>query len=220
MKRLLHIAFSLLLTLLIASANPFSVRADGGDDEHIPAMEAEVNGIHVSLASQHEWQKGENTIIVTLMDSLGKPVTNADVEILIGAEADDHAEPEMEHGAEAAAGHDGADEHASMPGMEGHAPAEESHDTTAHLEAADTLTLQELGEHGIYAGGARIDSSGKQAISVMFHVDGEMLRADFVVEVPGVISKAAVLWGFAAINVVLIASASILKRQSVPVKGQ
>jgi hypothetical protein len=54
----------------------------------------------------------------------------------------------------------------------------------------------------------------------MFHADGEMLQADFIVEVPGVFSKGVVLWGFAAINLVLIASAGILKRQSVAVKGQ
>ena len=219
MKRILHIAFSLLLTLLIASANPFSVRADGGDDEHAPAMEVEVNGIHVSLASQNEWQKGENTIIVTLMDSLGQPVRDAGVEVLIGVETDEHAEPEMEHGAEATSGHDGADEHASMPGMEGHEPAVEAHDMPAHAEAEKTLSLQELGEHGIYAAEARIDSSGKQRIRVMFHVDGEMLQADFIVEVPGIIAKTVVLWTFAAINLVLIASAGVLKRQSVPVKG-
>ena len=220
MKRLLHILFSFLLILVIASANPFSVRADGGDDEHAPAMEVEVNGIHVSLASQHEWQKGENTIIVTLMDSLGEPVSGAGVEILIGAETDDHAEPETEHGAEAAAGHDGAEEHASMAEVEEHEPAAEAHDMPAHAEDPNTLTLQELGEHGIYTAEARIDSSGKQTINVMFHVDGEMLQADFIVEVPGVFSKAVVLWGFAAINLVLIGSAGILKRQSVAVKGQ
>jgi hypothetical protein len=54
----------------------------------------------------------------------------------------------------------------------------------------------------------------------MFHVNGEMLQANFVVEIPGVLSKTIVLWSFAAINVVLIASAGIMKKQSIPVKGR
>lgn len=57
-------------------------------------------------------------------------------------------------------------------------------------------------------------------MSVMFHVNGEMLQADFVVDILEVLSKAIVLWSFVAINVVLIASAGILKKQSIPVKGR
>jgi len=54
---------------------------------------------------------------------------------------------------------------------------------------------------------------------VMFHVNGEMLQADFVVEIPGISSKTIVLWGFGVVNVALIASAGILKKQSITVKG-
>jgi hypothetical protein len=54
----------------------------------------------------------------------------------------------------------------------------------------------------------------------MFHVNGEMLQADFVVDILEVLSKAIVLWGFVAVNIVLIASAGILKKQPIPVKGR
>jgi hypothetical protein len=46
-----------------------------------------------------------------------------------------------------------------------------------------------------------------------------MLQADFVVEIPGTSSKTIVLWSFVVINVGLITSAAILKKQSISVKG-
>lgn len=125
MKPFLHTSFTLLLMTVLLLANPATVLADEGDGEH--AMEMVVNGIHVSLSSQNEWMKGEDTIVVTLMDSMGMPVTNADVEIMLVLPADEHAEtkPEPAYGAEQG--------HSSMPGMEMGEPATEStHDMGAH----------------------------------------------------------------------------------------
>src|SRR5512139_1559664 len=95
MKRFFHTTLTLLIMIAILSANPSSVLASEGDDEH--ALEMEVNGYHVTLDSQNDWKKGENTIVVTLMDSMGMPVQSADVEILIAAKSDEHAQAEGEH---------------------------------------------------------------------------------------------------------------------------
>ena len=57
-------------------------------------------------------------------------------------------------------------------------------------------------------------------MQVFFHVNGEMMQADFTVEVPGMASKTVVLWSFLAINVGLVVSAGIFKKQSVTVKGK
>jgi hypothetical protein len=54
----------------------------------------------------------------------------------------------------------------------------------------------------------------------MFHANGEMLQADFIVEIPGTNSKTIVLWSFVMVNVALVASAGITKRQFVTVKGR
>jgi hypothetical protein len=89
----------------------------------------------------------------------------------------------------------------------------------AHDEEKEPLPLEEMGEHGVYVVETHLESSGAHEVNVMFHVNGEMLQADFVVEIPGVLSKTIVLWSFVAINVVLIASAGIMKKQSIPVKG-
>jgi len=72
MRRLLYILFAALFTFTLVSVNTSSAFASEGDDEH--AMEIEVNGYHVTLASQNESKKGKNTIVVTLMDSMGMPV--------------------------------------------------------------------------------------------------------------------------------------------------
>jgi hypothetical protein len=228
MRRVLHITLTLLLALVIASANSTTAFADEGGGE--PTLEMEVNGYHVTLASQNDWKIGENSIVVTLKDKTGLPISGADVELLIGPQvADDHAaseashdssEAESAHGAsEAASAHGTEQGHAGMPGMDIEEPATEASHTSAHSEENNPLALEELGEHGIYVAETHLESSGVHEINVMFHVNGEMLQADFVVEIPGVLSKTIVLWSFAAINVVLIASAGIMKRRSIPVKG-
>ena len=219
MRGLLHITLTLLLVVVVAFSNSSAVLADGEDGEH--ALEMEVNGIQVSLANQNEWKKGENTIIVTLKDSSGSPVKNANVEILIGPMAEEHAEAEDSHGAaEPAAAHGAELEHSSMPGMEMNEPPSETHEMPTHDEEKEPLLLEELGEHGIYVAETHVESAGTHEVNVMFHVNGEMLQADFVIEIPGVLSKTVVLWSFVTINVALVASAGIMKKQSAAVKGQ
>lgn len=220
MKRFLHITLTVLITIALASANPSSVLASEGDDEN--TLEMEVNGYHVTLASQNDWKKGENTIVVTLMDSMGMPVTNAEVEILMGPKSEEHADAENVHTEpEAEPAHGAEQGHSSMPGMDMGEPAVEASDMPAHdEERANPLPLMETHEHGVYIAETHVESSGRHEVNVMFHVNGEMLQADFVVEILGALSKTIVLWGFVAVNIVLIASAGMLKRQSIPVKGR
>ena len=219
MRGPLHITLTVLLAIAIAFSNSYAVLADGDEDGH--TLETEVNGIHVSLASQNEWKKGENTIVVTLKDSAGLPVNDANVEILVGSTSEGHAEVEDDHGArEAESAHGDEQGHSSLPDMEMGEHAAETPEMSAHTEEVRLLTLNELGEHGIYVGEAHLESSGGHEFNVMFHVNGEMLQASFVVEIPGVLAKTIVLWSFVAINVVLVASAGIMKKQSIPVKGQ
>ena len=218
MKRLLHLTRMLLLAIAVALANSSAVLADGEDGEH--TLEMEVNGIHVSLANQHEWKQGENTIVVTLKDSAGLPITDADVEILIGPKAENHAAAQDLPDADTASAHGAEQGHSSMPGMEKDEPTTETHQMPIHDEGNDPLPSEELGEHGIYVVETHLESSGTHEINVMFHVNGEMLQASFVVEIPRVLSKTIVLWSFVAINLVLVASAGIMKKQSIPVKGQ
>lgn len=210
MKHLFHAGTTLLFVLTILFAYPATALANEGDDAH--SLETEVNGYHITLASQNEWTKGENIIVVTLTDSMGMPVSNTDVEILITPKIDGHAETEMDdsHGSEQSQD--------SMPGMDMGAPETEM--TTHAEESANPISMLESDERGVYMIETHLETAGKHEVHVMFHVNGEMLQADFVVETAGTGSKTVVLWSFAAINVALVFSAGIIKKQkNVPVKS-
>jgi hypothetical protein len=210
MKRTLSAAGTILLSLAFLFANPVSVLASEG--EH--ALEKEVNGYHVTLSSQNEWTKGENTVVVTLKDSMGMPVQNADVEIQI---ASSESEPES------ADSHQTQTSHTSMPGMDMGEPepqASASEMTDRAEEANAPMAMTESEERGVYVLETHLESVGEQNVIVFFHVNGEMLQADFLVDVAGVASKSVVLWSFVAVNTSVLVSAGVLKRQSNSVKGK
>jgi hypothetical protein len=223
MKRILHTSSTLFFIMTILFANPYTVLANEGDGGH--GLEKEVNGYHVTLASQNEWVKGENTIVVTLTDSMGMPLSKAEVEILITPKSDEHAEdlhgtePQQDAVPEMDMGHDHSQE--TVPDADMSAPATETPGMLTHEEEnASPITMMESDEHGIYVLETHLESSGKNDVHVMFHVNGEMLQADFVVEVSGTSSRTVVLWSFGVINVALIASASIMKKQPVTTRGK
>lgn len=208
MKRILHTTSILLFILALLFASPHAVLANEEDGGH--GLEMEVHGYHITLASQNDWAKGENTIVVTLTDSMGMPVRNTEVELLIAPKLDEHADAETDsHGAE--------QQHDSMSGMDMGEPAEV---TPIHTEeVAVPISMVESDEHGMYMVETHLESSGEHEVHVMFHVNGEMLQADFVVEIPGINSKTVVLWSFVMINVALVTSAGIMKKQIITVKG-
>ena len=227
MKKYLRKLSVLVLIAVLVFANPVSVLADEGEGGH--ELEAEVNGYHVTLSSQNEWAKGENTIVVTITDATGMAVSNAEVEILIALKADSHADagsdahgaPETDTHAEPAAAAHGSESssHDSMSDTDAH--EEESSDTMAHEEETVTpLVMTESHEHGEYLADANLEKSGEHVVQVFFHVNGEMMQAEFTLDIPGMASKTVVLWSFLVINIGLVFSAGVLKKQSVTVKGK
>ena len=225
MKRLLHTLMILFFVFAAFFAVPNTVLASEGDGSH--GMEVEVNGYHVILASQNDWARGENVVTVTITDEMGLPVSDAEAEILIApktdsqadAGSDSHGAPETDTHAEPAAGTHGSESsHDSMSDID--ADEKESSQAMAHKEEiVAPLVMTESHEHGKYVVETRIEMSGEYDVQVLFHVNGEMMRADFTVDVPGMASKTIVLWSFLLINVGLVVSAGILKKQSVTLKG-
>lgn len=207
MKQFLRASSTILAILTVLLTNPGVVLASEGDGGH--GLEAEINGYHVTLASQNEWAKGENTIIVTLTDEMGMPLSDAGVEILIAPKSDGHAEPEADaHGAESV--------HESMPEMD----MEETEELDAHEEGSKPIAMTESHEHGTYIAETHLEASGAHEITILFHVNGEMLQTDFLVDIAGTTSRTIVLWGFLFVNVGLVTCAGILRRQPVSVKGK
>jgi len=227
MKWLLHTLMILLFVFAAFFAGSDTVLASEGDGGH--DMEVEVNGYHVTVASQNEWIKGENVVIVTITDETGMPVSDAEVEILIVPKTESHSESDADsHGEMETGAHTepAADEHGyeptpqdSMSDMDAH--EEETSDVMAHDEEAVTpLVMLESHEHGEYVAETHLEKSGEHTVQVFFHVNGEMMQADFTVDVPGMASKIVVLWSFLLINIGLVVSAGVLKNQAVTVKSK
>lgn len=230
MKRLFHTIATLFFILALLLANPKTVLASEGDGKQ--ALALEVDGYHITISSHGEWAKGENTIIVTITDGMGMPVRNAEVEILIAsnseghAESDGHGQPEADEHSESVSNghaetdtHESEQEHDSMSDMpEEESATHTSNEATHEEEKTSSIKMMES-EHGIYIAEAHLEASGQHEIQVMFHANGEMLQADFIVEVPGLASRSIVLWSFVVVNVGLVGIAGILKKQSVPLKG-
>ncbi len=219
-KRLLHAGLIFVFVFAALFAFPSSVVANEGDGGS--ALEMDVNGYHVALSSQNEWAKGENTLVVTITDSMGMPLSDADVEILIAPKEDGHGASEPDT-------HGGQPEE-TMPGMDmGGEPTQEpepgvmkpvANDDSEHEEESASPIAMTESEHGMYTTQTHLEASGEHDAHVMFHVNGEMLQADFLVTVTGSSSKTVVLWSFVAVNIALVASAGILKKQkAIIVKG-
>ncbi|WKZ52587.1 MAG: hypothetical protein QY329_07580 [Anaerolineales bacterium] len=236
MKRFLYASSILLFVLSAFFATPLSARASEGDGGH--GLEAEVNGYHVTLDSQNEWAKGENVLVVTITDSMGMPLSGANVEILVAPKAGGHESPAMaspDSGQEEAMSGmnmgESQPEESSMPGMDtGNGQQQEpepgvmkpvANNTSEHEAGSASPIAMTESEHGTYTAQAQLETSGEHDAHVMFHVNGEMLQADFVVKVTGSNSKTFVLWSFVAVNVAIVAVAGTLKKQkSLPVKGR
>jgi hypothetical protein len=217
MRRLHHQSWTLLFLTTILFLDPYTVLANEEDGGH--ELEVEVNGYHITLTSQNEWSEGENTIVVSITDGMGLPLRDAVVEILITPRSEGHAESESDsHGShQANAILPGADmgnaspQDSSMPGMDMGTPG-----TPVHGEEPDApIAMMESKQQGLYIVQTHLDSTGEHEVRVMFHVDGEMLQADFVIAARGVGSKGTVLWSFAAINVALVLSARIMRRRAI-----
>lgn len=220
MKQFLYASSILLILLTALFATPASVFAsegDGGD-----GLKMEVNGYHVTLDSQNEWAKGEDVLVVTITDSMNMPLSDTEVEILVAPKDGGHDSSETDS-------HDSGQEEA-MPGMDmGNDQPQEpepgvmkpvaNNDSEHDEESASPIAMTES-EHGVYTVQTHFESTGEHDVHVMFHVNGEMLQADFLVKVTGSNSKTFVLWSFVAINVAVVAVAGTLKKQkSLTVKG-
>lgn len=227
MKQHLRLLSVLALMVVLVLANPVPALADEGEGGH--GLEVEVNNYHVTLSSQNEWVKGGNVVVVTITDAMGMPVRDAEVEILIAPkQADSHTESESAshgeaepdaHGEPEANTHGSEPSHDSMASMDAH----EEEGSEAMAQDAETvipLVMTESHEHGEYVAEALLERSGEHFVQVFFHVNGEMMQADFLIDIPGRASKTVVLWSFLLINIGLVVTAGVMKHQTFAVKGK
>jgi hypothetical protein len=188
----------LTLAALLALA-PTAYATVGEDD-----LQQVVDGYTITLAfAASPVQTGGIEVVVRIRDAAGTGVTGA---IVTGAV--------IAHAAEDA-GH--ADTHsearASDPNSDAHA---DDHAGEAHSHAPVAVRLEPGAEAGAYQGWLFFYEPGRSTVTIAFELLGEMRAVTFDVAVVRAHPRALVLGGFAAINVLVIITAAVLKRRRAP----
>jgi len=210
-----------MLCLTILLLIPASVLADGGESGYVVTT----NGYQIELVFKKPVAIGENEFHVQITDSMGMPVSNAEVEVSCQPAGEPSAHEEndgtesharesmneidMPTVAPAADGMSGMDMAKEVPSTGVMRPKNESdaHGTEpdAHVEEPLTIMLEPVHESGEYAGKINIDKSGGWVFNVHFTVNGEAAKVDFPVEIARALGlNYAVLGGFFGINAIVI----------------
>jgi len=159
-------------------------------------FEAEVNGYHVSLSFVSELKTGENEVHVRIVDSQDQFVPPTKVEISVMPIEEKGHEATESHGADvapASAHAEPASGHDNMPGM-----------------GAESEPASGSGHKGVL----NFDKSGEWNVVVHFTVGGELLKVDIPVTVVGAISRYGVLAGIFGLNIAIVSTAAIRKRNT------
>ena len=216
----LIILFVIISTLLMSF--PETVLADGGEG----GVEQEVNGYHVKLIFVEPIKIGENQFHIQITDSMGMPITNAEVEVsAMPAEGMAEHNENEEMAAEVPStgvmtsnnsmdGMEMAAEDPSTGEMQPNEPAAEEHG-----EEVLTVILEPTMESGEYAGELSFDASGEWMFNVHFTVNGKPTEVEFPIEIARTLgANYAILTGFFGINATAIIVAATLKRKSVVIR--
>jgi hypothetical protein len=219
-KKLNGMMTTWLVVAALLLAFPQTVFADGGEG----GTEQEVNGYHVTLIFTEPIKTGENQFHIQITDSMGMPITSAEVEVSAMpaegmSEHDENEEiaTEVPSTGVMTSNSDGMDMGSEAPTtgvMQPNEPAAEEHD-----EESLTVMLEPTMESGEYAGELHFDASGEWMFNVHFTINGETTEVDFPVEIARTLGlNYAVLVGFFAINATAIIVAATLKRKPVVVR--
>jgi hypothetical protein len=220
-KKLPDFIFAWLIITALLLAFPKTVFADGGEGR----SEKEVNGYHIALIFAGPVRSGENQFHIQITDSMGMPVTNAEVEVsAMPVEGMDM------HDSEAATEVPSVGVMTSNNSMDEMGMATEvpeigvmkpnEPEAGGHGEAEVlTLMLEPTMESGEYAGEVHFDASGEWMFNVHFTVNGEAAEVDFPVDIARTLAlNYAVLAGFFGINAIVITTAAVLKRKPVAIR--
>ncbi len=223
MNRMIHIITAVLLVTAILLVTPTMAFADGGEDGYVVTA----NGYQVELVFKEPVTVGENEFHIQITDSMGTPVTDAEVEVsAMPAEGMSAHDENSEMATEAPSvgvmttsnnsmdGMDMATEAPSTGVMKPNEPAAEEHG-----EEALTTMLEPTAESGEYAGEMHFETSGEWMFNVHFTINGETTAVDFPIEIARKLGlNYAVLASFLGINGTVIAAAAFLKRKPVVVR--
>jgi len=223
MNRMMRKNMAVLLIIAILLITPTAVFADGGENGNIVTA----NGYQIELIFKEPVTVGENEFHIQITDSMGMPVTDAEVEVsAMPAEEMSAHDENSEMATESPSvgvmttsnnsmdGMDMATEAPSTGVMRPNEPAAEE-----HSEEALTIMLEPTAESGEYAGEMHFEASGEWMFNVHFTINGETTAVDFPIEIARTLGlNYAVLAGFLGINGTVIVTAAFLKRKPVVVR--
>ena len=219
MNRIILRSTAVLLITAILLLKPNSAFADGGEDGYVVTA----NGYQVELVFKGPVAIGENEFHIQITDSMGMPVSNAEVEVsAMPAEGmTEHGEDE-EMATEAPSvgvmtsnnSMDGMEMATEVPSTGVMKPNEPA--ANEHGEEVATIMLEPTTESGEYSGELHFDASGEWMFNVHFTVNGETTQVEFPIDIARTLGlNYAVLAGFFGINGTVIAMAAFLKRKPV-----
>ena len=222
-KKISEIATRMIIVAMLLMVFPGTALADGGNGGY----EATANGYHITLVFSEPVKKGVNEFHVSIADSMGMPVSNANVEVIAmpNEEMSAHEEESSDemHSMEMATETPVPEDAHGMSGMdmssETETNAHEEAEDVSHAEEPAPITLAGGHEAGEYSGEIHLDASGDWIFNIHFTLDDQMTEVEIPVEVPHTISNYGILAGFIGINATVITAAAITKRKSISPKA-
>ena len=224
MNRMMRRNTAVLLIIAILLITPTAVFADGGGNGNTVTA----NGYQIELVFKEPVTVGENEFHIQITDSMGMPVTDAEVEVsAMPAEGMSAHDENSDTATEASSagvmtsnndkggmGMEMATEAPSTGVMKPNEPAAD-----AHGEENIAVMLEPTTESGEYAGEVHFEKSGGWMFNVHFTINGETTQVEFPIEIGRSLGlNYAVLAGFFGINITMITTAAILKRKTVIIR--
>lgn len=223
MNRMMRRNTAVLLIIAVLLITPTAVFADGGGNGNIVTA----NGYQIELVFKEPVTVGENEFHIQITDSMGMPITDAEVQVsAMPAEGMSAHDENSEMATEAPSvgvmttsnnsmdGMDMATEAPSTGVMRPNEPA-----AAEHSEEALAIILEPTAESGEYAGEMHFETSGEWMFNVHFTINGETTAVDFPIEIARTLGlNYAVLAVFLGINGTVIATAALLKRKPVVIR--
>lgn len=222
-KKISGIATRMITMAMLLMVFPGTALADGGNGGY----EATADGYHITLVFSEPVKTGVNEFHVLIADSMGMPVSNANVEVIAmpneALSAHEEESSDELHGMEMATETPVPEDAHGMSGMDMSNETEtDSHqevEEIAHAEEPVAMTLAGGHEAGEYSGEIHLDASGYWIFNVHFTVNDQMTEVEISIEVPRTISNYGILAGFIGINATVITAAAITKRKSISPKA-
>ncbi len=184
--------------------------ADGGEDGYV----ATANGYQIELVFKEPAKIGENEFHVQIMDAMGMPAPEVEVEVTAmpaeSMSAHEEGASVESSGADSISGMDMATETPSNEmDMSGHdEPATDGHDGQPIM-----IMLEPALEAGEYTGEISLDESGLWTFNAHFTINGEMTEVEFPVDVIKTSQNYGILAGFFSVNASMIAAAAFLNKR-------